>query len=162
MVVGSPGSSFKPFRGAFPFLTPVAHSFLAPAAAGRAGVGSQRSLGARSRDGTRPHPPPHLLPQANALFLPPVASKPGFLLLLCPSPPCSSACPSAAGGTKQQQVQNECFLFFYSIVATSFSPLWLQGEWAAVPELTALPFGTLCRAPTLKGLFALRRLVPSL
>lgn len=46
----------------------------------------------------------YLLPMANAPFVPPVALQRGFPLLLHPSPPCSSSCPSAARGRKQQQV----------------------------------------------------------
>lgn len=162
VVVRSPGSPFKPLWGDFLFLSAMGHSAVPPAAAGRAGGG-------------QPEGPWSEAPGRGALFT---------LLCLCCHRQMPLSChqwPWNAGshflGTPHlratpsvpqlpgKEYNNRCkinaFSFFYSVVATSFSPLWLQGDWAAGPELTALLFGTLCCSPTVKGLFALRKHVLS-
>lgn len=128
------------------------------------GVSSQRCPGARGKQESCVHSLLYLLPQANAPLIPPVAFKCRFPLLH-PTPPWWHLLLSFSCQGKKTTTGGKLsfFLLFYSIIATSFSPL--QGDWATVPELTAVttsPFRTLCCASTLKGLLDLKKPVLSL
>lgn len=68
----------------------------------------------------------HLLHQANALLLPPVALKYRFPLHLHPSSPWSSSCPSAAGEENNRWKIN-AFSFFTALLQHPFLPFGFTG-----------------------------------
>lgn len=123
------------------------------------GLSSQKGSGAMGHEGSRVHPPVHLLPQQNAPLIPPMALKQNILLLLQLSPLCSSSCPSGARGRIKQvhfflscrtKERKGCCKRDVSLLHHPFLSFVLKGTVPASTAITPLTPG----APlTLKGLW---------